>query len=155
MKKYLFLLMLLSLFICKTATADFYKWVDENGNTQISDTPPPDNKSTKDVEIHKGPSPEELANMQNEKDATQDKSKKDPAVMLFTKNDCKDCDKARDYLQSKKVSFTEYNMDNDKSAAERRKKYDEGDDVPFAVVYNSIVFGFTENVYEKVLKKKP
>ena len=53
MKKYLLLLMLLFFFLYGTANADFYKWEDENGATQITDYPPPQDKSAKDVQVHK------------------------------------------------------------------------------------------------------
>jgi glutaredoxin len=154
MKKCILFLILLFFCLCNTATADYYKWVDENGNTQISDTPPPENKSAKDVEVHKAPAPEEPANLQNENDSAKNKPKL-PSIILFTKNDCNDCDKARDFLQSKKLAFTEYNMDTDKNAVAKRKELDSGDDVPFAVINKSHVFGFSESVYNKVLKMEP
>ena len=53
MKKYLLLLMLLFFFLYGTANADFYTWEDENGATQITDYPPPQGKSAKDVQVHK------------------------------------------------------------------------------------------------------
>jgi glutaredoxin len=155
MKKYLLFFILLSFCLCQMAIADYYKWVDENGNTQISDTPPPENKSAKDVEVHKAPEPEELTNMQNENDSAKNKSKKASDIILFTKNDCNDCDKARDFLQSKKLPFTEYNMDTDKNAVAKRKELDSSDDVPFAVINSNRVFGFSESVYNKLLKMEP
>ena len=51
MKKYVFLSVLFSVFLCQTAMADFYKWVDEKGEIQITDYPPPENKAVKKIEI--------------------------------------------------------------------------------------------------------
>jgi glutaredoxin len=150
MKKCLLLFVLLSFFLCQTAMADFYKWVDEKGETQITDFPPPQDKVAKDVEIHKSPTVD-LTNKEN----ADDSAKKKINVVLYTKNDCADCDKAREYLKSKNIAFTEYNMDYDKEAAAKRKEVDDGDDVPFAVINKSRVFGFKESVYDKALKVEP
>jgi glutaredoxin len=154
MKKYILLFILLSFCLCKTAIADFYKWEDEKGNTQITDYPPPENKSAKDVQIHKY-QPEDPTDMQNTDNSTNNKSKKEPDVVLYTKNDCKDCDKARNFLNSQNIPFTEYNMDTDKNAVVKRKELDSGDDVPFAIINKYQVYGFSEATYGKALKKTP
>ena len=102
MKKFLLLFCLLSVFFCRTAMADFYKWVDEKGETQITDYPPPLDKAAKDVEIHKS-SAEDITNPQED---VQKSQKKKEVVVIYTKNDCKDCDKAREFLKSKNIPFT-------------------------------------------------
>jgi len=164
MKKHILLFMLLSLFLCKTANADFYKWEDEKGETQITDYPPPANKSAKDVQIHKYQSEDpkisqgeedSTKDAQDVDDQTKDTNKKKPDVVLYTKKNCPDCDKAREFLKSKKVQFTEYNMDTDKNAVIERKKIDDGDDVPFALINKYQVSGFTEASYGKALKVTP
>lgn len=155
MKKYLLFLILLSFCFCNTAMADYYKWVDENGNTQITDYPPPQEKLSKDVQIHKS-EPEDSATAQNEgdqKSSNKNKSKKE--VILYTKSDCPDCDKARDYLTSKNIPIIEYNIDKDKKAALQLKAFDDSTDVPFAIINKRQVFGFSESVYDKVLKTEP
>jgi glutaredoxin len=83
------------------------------------------------------------------------KSQKKPEVVLYTKNDCKDCDTAREFLKAKNIPFTEYNMDKDKGSIARRKEIDDSEDVPFAIINKNNVFGFSENVYNKVLKLNP
>lgn len=152
MKKHLLLFGLLSVLFCQTAMADFYKWVDEKGKTQITDYPPPQDKAIKNVEIDKSPS-EDNTNLQNGN--TQKAQKKKFDVVIYTKNNCKDCDKARDFLNSKNVPFTEYNMDTDENAAAKRKEIDGGSDVPFAIISKNHVYGFSESVYERILKMEP
>jgi glutaredoxin len=132
--------------------ADFYKWVDEKGETKITDYPPPQDEAAKDVEIHKSPS-EDSTNLQNEDN--QKSQNKKSAVVIYTKNDCKDCDKAREFLKSKNIPFTEYNMDTDENAAAKRKEIDDGVDVPFAIINKNHVYGFSESVYDRVLKMEP
>ena len=154
MKKYLLVLILFSVFFCQTAMADFYKWVDEKGNTQITDYPPTQDKAVKDVEIHKTET-KNPTDLEKEDNESKIQAKKKTDVVIYTKNDCKDCDKARDFLNSKNVPFTEYNMDNDKNAAIKRKEIDSDEDVPFAIINRNQVHGFSESVYNKVLKMEP
>jgi len=154
MKKYLLVLILFSVFFCQTAMADFYKWVDEKGNTQITDYPPTQDKAVKDVEIHKTET-KNPTDLEKEDNESKIQAKKKTDVVIYTKNDCKDCDKARDFLNSKNVLFTEYNMDNDKNAAIKRKEIDSDEDVPFAIINRNQVHGFSESVYNKVLKMEP
>lgn len=160
MKEYLLLLMLLFFFFYGTANAAFYTWEDENGATQITDYPPPQGKSAKDVQVHKYESEisTDLQSEEEQKTSSKDnksKSQKNPEVILYTKNDCGDCNKARDFLKSKNVLFTEYNMDNDKTSRARRKEIDNTEDVPFAIINKNHVYGFTESVYDRALKLNP
>lgn len=152
MKKYLLLCLLLSVLFCQTAMADFYKWIDEKGETQITDYPPPVDQSAKSIEVYKSASKD--ATMMEE-ESSSNKAKKKVEVILYTRNDCKDCDKARDYLTAKNLPFTEYNTDTDVNAAVKRKELDSGDEVPFAIINKNHVYGFSETVYERVLKMEP
>ncbi|HOE33341.1 MAG TPA: glutaredoxin family protein [Smithella sp.] len=154
MKKYVFLSVLFSVFLCQTATADFYKWVDEKGEIQITDYPPPENKAVKNIEIHEVGSEDPL-NAEGEDDASKAKNQKKPEIVLYTKNNCPDCEKAKEFLNSKNVPFIEYNMDTDEKAVAKRKEVDQGDEVPFAIINRNQVYGFSESVYNKVLQMQP
>ena len=160
MKKYLLLLMLLFFFLCGTANAAFYTWEDKNGATQITDYPPPQGKSAKDVQVRKYESDnlKDLQTEEEQKKSSKDnksKSQKNPEVVLYTKNACTDCDKAREFLKSKNIPFTEYNMDNDKTSATRRKEVDDTEDVPFAIINKNQVYGFSETIYNRAIKAIP
>ena len=145
MKKYLFILLTLLLMFSGTVYADFYSWEDESGVKHITDYPPVVKKG-KSVKV-----------FQNDSGASDEKQSPDagkaPSITLYTKNDCPDCDKAREFLNSKKLAFTEYNMDADPKAVAARKEIDDGDDVPFAVINRSHVYGFSEAVYTRALKQ--
>jgi len=156
MKKCALFIIPILFFLYGTANADFYKWEDESGATHITDYPPPQAKSPKNVQIHKDSSVNSAAD--DEQEASRDaksKAQKKPDVTLYTKNDCADCDKARDFLKSKNVSFTEYNMDKDKTTAAKRKDIDDSEDVPFAIINKNHVYGFSESVYNRALKPSP
>jgi glutaredoxin len=135
------------IFICwGTAQADFYQWEDESGNIHITDYPPAA-KSGKKIQIHKYDS--------TAREDEQAGKQIEPDYVLFTKNSCDDCDKAREFLKSKNIIFQEYNTDTSKEAAQKRKTIDDSDDVPFAIFNKSHIYGFSASVYKKVLKIKP
>ena len=156
MKKCALFIIPILFFLYGTANADFYKWEDESGATHITDYPPPQTNSPKNIKVHKDSSDNSAAD--EEQDASKDdktKEQKKPSVTLYTKDNCADCDKARDFLKSKKVIFTEYNMDKDKTAAAKRKDIDDNEDVPFAIINRNQVYGFSESVYTRALKPSP
>jgi glutaredoxin len=136
--------------IGRTAMADFYTWKNERGEIQITDYPPPTNAIVRDIQFHQYRAEEPSTAQGDESPAAR---KAD--VLIYTKNDCPDCDKARDFLNSQKVPFTEYNMDTDANAAIKRKEIDDGEDVPFAIINRNHVYGFSESVYDRVLKMEP
>lgn len=148
MTKHILLFILLLLFFCTAAQAELYKWEDENGNIQITDYPPPP-KSGKKVQVY------DYDSMQEEKETSKDETSKESDVVLYTKDSCKDCDKAREFLKSKNIPFKEYNMDSDQEAAKKRKAIDNSEDVPFAIIKKSQVYGFSESIYSRLLKTNP
>jgi hypothetical protein len=52
--KRLFVLLLIFAFL-PAAAQQVYRWVDEEGNVQFTDTPPPDERETERVQIRRGP----------------------------------------------------------------------------------------------------
>jgi glutaredoxin 3 len=152
MKKCALFIIPIIFFLSGMANADFYTWEDENGATHITDYPPPKAGPAKNVEVHKDNS---IASPPGEDQDAKSKAQKKPEVTLYTKNDCADCDKAREFLKSKNISFTEYNMDTDKTAAAKRKDIDNSEDVPFAIINRAQVYGFSESVYNRALQLTP
>jgi glutaredoxin len=152
MKKYLIGLFAFVLAFTSAAYADFYTWQDDEGNTHITDYPPPRNKKSQGLKVYKS-----AGNESSDPQTTgrTGKAVKASSIILFTKNECPDCDKAREFLITQKLAFTEYNMDTDKNAAALRKEFDDTSDVPFAVINRAQVYGFSEAVYKRALKSEP
>lgn len=148
MKKQLLFLLAMILAFAGTAYADFYTWEDESGATHITDYPPPQNQKNQKMKIYK----QDAATLGEQQPPKEEKK---PDITLYTKNDCPDCDKARAFLNSKNLTFTEINMDNDQTAAAKRKELDDSSDVPFAVISRAQVYGFSEAVYNRALKSLP
>lgn len=130
------------------ANADFYSWQDDEGVTHIADYPPPQDKKAK---VYKEDSPRQT----DVKETDANAKGKNINILIFTKENCPDCDKAKDYLNSKNARFVEYNMDSDKDAEMKRKEFDDNKDVPFAVIHRTHIYGFSEAAYERALKSAP
>lgn len=128
--------------------ADFYTWEDEAGVQHITDYPPPGNKKSQNIKVYQKSAPPVPGD-------SQAKAEMKPVITLYTKNDCPECDKAREFFNGRKLSFKEYNLDNDQTAVAKRKEIDNSTDVPFAVINRSQVYGFSETIYDRALKTSP
>ena len=164
MKKFLLLLMLLFFFLYGTANANFYTWEDENGAKQITDYPPPQSKSAKDVQVHKyesESSDDPVPAEKNQQDASKKtlsneqniEQKKNRDVVLYTTSWCPWCKKARDFFTSRNIYFTDYDIEKDKEAAQRKKQLDNNNGIPFAIINGQSIHGYNPAAYENALQK--
>lgn len=143
------------------SSAEFYKWEDENGNIIITDYPPP-TTSVKKMKVHK--SEPQSANIST---AEADQQKNSPAapsgnttaetkrnneVILYTTSWCPYCKMARDFFKSRNVNLTEYDIEKDSAAAERKNRLDRKGGVPFAIINGQQIHGYSPNSYERALQ---
>ena len=160
----LFIVFLLILIITGLATAELYKWVDENGVVHITDTPPEDvapnekagsitpSKSSPGANPH--PPGKKTTLTQKLLDIFQKKPKNrtSPQVELFTTSWCPYCQKARDFFRSRGIPFTEYDIEKDKNAAARKNQLDRRNGVPFVVINGRGLHGYSSEAYERALE---
>ncbi|MBW1841942.1 MAG: glutaredoxin family protein [Deltaproteobacteria bacterium] len=159
MFKFRFYSLILLLFLfAGTASAQIYKWVDENGLTHFSDRPPADAESKDNLELFPARDSKSQSETHSKpvtrtrKDVVPDSR---PKVELYTTSWCIYCKKARDFFQLRGISFTEYDIEKDKHAALRKNRLDTKNGVPFAIINGYRVHGFSEADYEKALQKNP
>lgn len=182
MKNFVSVLVFIFLFV-GISHADYYQWEDDQGNLHITDYPPA-SKSAKSIRVDKsevepvsepGPanqneagsskqesgqqeSPKQVsANPESPKQVSSEKMDKKYAkgVFLFSKSQCPYCKRARDYFTLRKISFTEYDIEKDKEAAEKRKQLDSGSGVPFLIINGVKINGFQPELYENALQQNP
>ena len=152
-----FVLTSLTLYLCGTSTAEMYRWVDDNGETQITDSPPPSMKSSQEVKIYKDrpedvlqDEPEVAVKKQESKPSVE--TKKNSEVILYGTSWCPYCRKARDFFRSRGIDFIDYDIEKDKEAAIRKKELDPRGGVPFAIINGRSIHGYSESAYEKALQ---
>ncbi len=155
---FVFVLLALTIYLSSTAAAEMYKWVDDKGEMHISDSPPPAAKSPGEIKVYKDSqgdsldtAPAPVKKKEESRPAFERKKKAD--VVLYTTSWCPYCRKARDYLRSRGIDFTEYDIEKDKEAAIRKKQLDNRGGVPFAIINGRSIRGFSASAYERALQE--
>jgi len=151
------------------ATGALYRWVDENGIVHFDEIRPGNGQSAVKVD----PVPEDLRHDQALEDLETRSGSSDqspetnpggekevrenrvPEVELYVTSWCMYCKMAADFLRSKGVLFTSYNIEKDKEAAIRKMRLDPNPGVPFAVINGFRIHGFSVQGYEKALSFDP
>jgi len=72
-------------------------------------------------------------------------------IELYTTIWCPYCKDARNFFRSRGISFSEYDIEKDEEAARRKNDLDGGRGVPFAVICDQKIRGFSTIAYEKAL----
>ncbi len=158
----IFLSVLLILFISTgVASADFYKWEDEEGNLHITDYPPP-TKSAKKIKVHETnanadttlprSSPKAVAPSPVPGPSYDTKPRTAHDVILYTTSWCPYCKMAKAYFESRGIPYTDYDIEKDSEAAARKKQMSSSG-VPFAIVNGEHISGYSPNAYDSALRK--
>lgn len=74
-------------------------------------------------------------------------------IKVYTTNTCPWCDKVKNYLKGKEVSFEELNVQDDMSAREEMVSKSKQMGVPVLDINGDIIIGFDRNAIENALKK--
>ena len=144
MKKLVVLTLAFAIFSAPLAAAQLYRWVDDKGNVEWRDTPPP--SSAKKVEqrnIRVSPSqPGELPY------SVQQAAKNFP-VTLWVTNCGETCDKARAHLNRRGVPHAEKDPQSDIEGF--KKAAGGGMEVPLLFVGNNRLKGYLESAWDAAL----
>lgn len=163
--KLLLTLIILPLLI-SLASAEMYKWVDDNGVVTFKDTPPPASKKRRKVKVYNDSdfAPAPLAQPQPEpRTATRTVLPPSPppaappkkasfsgTVELYVTDWCGYCKKAQGYLKGRGIPFVAYDIEKDAAAHQRYKEMG-GRGVPLIVVGSNRMSGFSQESLEYYL----
>ncbi len=145
MKRFITLLLLL---ISISASAEIYRWVDENGKVQYSDKKPEDTK-VEEVNV-KVNSYTHVKFESLRKDQPVPASKN--SVIMYSTSWCGYCKKAREYFHKKGIKYREYDIEKSRSAKRAYDKID-GQGVPVILVGNKKMTGFSEAGFRRIYIK--
>src|SRR6185295_4272793 len=121
------------------AAQQMYRWVDENGRTHVTDTPPP--ASAKGARKVK-PAPSSAEGLPY---ILQQAVNQFP-VTLFTSADCVEpCRMAREHLAKRGVPYTETQV---RDGAEELKRVADATEVPALKVGGRVVSGYERGAYD-------
>lgn len=128
------------------AHAQQYRWVDQKGRVQYTDTPPPPGAKDvrkKNLSAGAAPAPAEPYAVQV--------ARKNYPVTLYSSPDCGDwCDKARALLNQRGIPFTEISAATAEQVDELRK-ITGANTVPTMLVGKSVHKGFAAEDYQRAL----
>lgn len=129
------------------ASAQLYRWTDEQGRVHVTDTPPP--PSAKNVRKRALDATPEPASGANQPYAVQLAAKNYP-VTLYTAPDCAPCGAARALLNERGVPFREVSVVGEQESAQLRNAVGSLS-VPSLVVGTSTQKGFEQGAYHSML----
>jgi len=136
----------LALLIAGAAHAQLYRWTDEKGRVNVTDTPPP--ASARDVQKKK-PGAGAAEAPQQPYELAQ--AMKEFPVVLYTSPVCKEpCAMARDALNRRGVPFKEVQV-WEPATAEELTRLTGGREVPALLVGQSVHKGFRQDAYDALL----
>ncbi len=130
---------------CGTAQAQQFRWVDQSGNAQFGDTPPPGAKNIQKITSATAkpdapPVPFELTRLQQ-----------DFPVTLYTGPACKEgCERARALLNKRGVPFKEVLVWQE-DTNEELKRVSGATEVPTMLVGRSVERGFEQTAFDALL----
>ena len=147
------------------ANAQTYQWVDDHGVAHLSYSPPPKGaKALVEIESHANFKPKLPSNLPSAQNTPNSEMGNAPTaaagertepqnitVELYTTSWCPYCKDARNFFRSRGISFSEYDIEKDEEAALRKNDLDGGRGVPFAVICDQKIHGFSAMAYEKAL----
>ncbi|MEO8716834.1 MAG: DUF4124 domain-containing protein [Burkholderiales bacterium] len=128
------------------ASAQLYRWTDDQGRVHVTDTPPP--ASAKDVRKRAADATPAAAAV-NLPYAVQLAAKSYP-VTLYTAPACAPCGAARALLNQRGVPFSEISVIGQKETDQLRKAVGSLS-VPSVIVGSSVQKGFEQGTYDALL----
>lgn len=73
-------------------------------------------------------------------------------VELYTTSWCGYCKMAKKFMKEKNIAYTEYDVENDREALMRFRQMNPQGGVPFAIIGNAMISGYSEKAYAKALE---
>jgi glutaredoxin len=137
--------LLLLLCVAATVNAQPYRWIDEKGRVQYSDTPPPPGAKN----VQKKQLRDNVIGGQGSYEL--DQAMRESPVTLYSHPDCKDqCQIARDTLNKRGIPFKEVVVD-DQPKQDELKRVSGGINVPVMVVGAQVETTISAQAYDRVL----
>lgn len=138
---------MLALVCSLSAQAQQYRWIDEKGRVQYTDTPPPPSAKSVQKKNLSGAKPDATG---NEPYALQLARKANP-VRLYSSPECGEgCSEARMLLNRRGVPFVEISVVGP-AGLEDLKKVSGGNAVPVLMVGTRVQKGFEESAFHRAL----
>ncbi len=139
-----FLTLLTLLVISTSSGSEIFKWVDNNGKTHFTDTPPP------------GEQAEELQLKINTYTAAEvtpliQRLGRKNKVVMYDAAWCGVCKQAKQYFREKRIAYVSYDVENNQIGKRDFKRL-KGRSVPIIILGNKRMNGFTIQKFENLYR---
>jgi glutaredoxin len=145
-------------FLSSVVFAEVYQWKDGNGNMVYGDSPPSGTdtrmKHLRTDRIERPEIRDVIPQEQHAATPPQLRDIRDISAILYMTDWCPYCKKARDFLVSKGVRLTIYNIDKDKGKGAEMKNKSGSNSIPVIDIEGSIIRGYVPAAISSVIEKK-
>jgi glutaredoxin len=145
-------------FLSSVVFAEVYQWQDVNGNMVYGDSPPSGAdtriKHLRTDHIERPETRDVLPREQHKTTAPQLRDVRDISAILYMTDWCPYCKEARDFLVSKGVRLTIYDIDKDKSKGAEMKNKSGSNSIPVIDIEGSIIRGYVPDAISSAIEKK-
>lgn len=119
-----------------------YKWVDSQGRVSYHDKPPPEGSDVRVEEKNIG------SGGKSDTDDTLEKIIEKYPVVLYSVPVCGSCDLARNYLDKRKVPYSEHNLENNAELQQKLKQKHGALSAPTITIGEKVMKGYVESILE-------
>jgi glutaredoxin len=153
------------------AYGEIYKWVDKNGVQHFGDAPPQKAGTAGKVESipttpRRAPEPQVTPKEEQPQTLKQPAKPTPPPqaadvpqvrnanVEMFMTSWCGYCRKAREYFQARGIAITEYDVEADAAAAQRKHEILPSPGVPLVVINGTPIQGYSPHAFDQALQER-
>jgi len=138
-----------------------YRWVDDNGVVHYSDGAPDGDNFQGDIETRQAVPDSPLPASGGKEtappasvDAPPPAPRPQAAVVeIYTTSWCRYCKDAKNYFRKRGIAFNEYDIEKDRAAARRHRRYNPRGGVPVTVINGQAIVGFAPAAFARALKE--
>jgi len=154
-------LLLIVLFAASAWAGSIYKWVDKDGVVHYSDGVPEGEGVSGQIETRPAVAGDTAPPAANEKTETSpatiqppqaDTRRKEAVVEIYTTSWCHYCEQTKRYFRSRGIAFKEYDIEKDRAAAQRHRRYNPRGGVPVTVINGQPIIGFAPEAFNRALQ---
>jgi glutaredoxin-like YruB-family protein len=136
-----------------------YKWVDANGVVHFSDGAPDGSQHGGGVETRPAvssngaaaaPPPHAPAASENPA-AAAPVPRRAVKVEIYSASWCGYCQQTKSYFRRQGIAFTEYDVESDKQAAQRLRRYNPRGGIPVTVIDGKVIIGYAPKAFAAAL----
>ena len=155
------IILLLLLFAAAAWAGSIYKWVDKNGVVHYSDGAPEGEGINGDIETRPAVDGDSTPTVESENTETPsattpppqvDTRRKDAEVEIYTTSWCHYCEQTKRYFRSRGIRFKEYDIEKDRAAARRHRRYNPRGGVPVTVINGQPIIGYAPDAFGRALQ---